>query len=209
MGSVNKMNGEPVVLILAAGASSRMGPGRDKLLEPVSGVPLIVHVARLALETGLRVIVTLPPDRPARLAALRGAMVAQDGAAVETLIVSDAASGMAASFRAGVRAAWDAPALITVLGDMPDLDSTDIAAVLSAWRESPDRPVRGASAEGIPGQPVIFPASLFPALAELTGDAGGRSVLAGQDTRLILLRGQHAITDLDTPEDWAIWRARR
>ncbi len=36
------------ILILAAGSSSRMGPGRDKLLEPVSGIPLLSLVIERA-----------------------------------------------------------------------------------------------------------------------------------------------------------------
>jgi CTP:molybdopterin cytidylyltransferase MocA len=55
----------PHILILAAGASSRMAP-RDKLLEQIDGQPLIARSLRTALATGLPVTLTLPPDRPKR-----------------------------------------------------------------------------------------------------------------------------------------------
>ncbi|MGB4829467.1 MAG: NTP transferase domain-containing protein, partial [Paracoccaceae bacterium] len=42
---------QPDILILAAGASSRMGPG-DKLTEPVAGRPMLAHLAGQALATG-------------------------------------------------------------------------------------------------------------------------------------------------------------
>ncbi|MBD3765962.1 MAG: NTP transferase domain-containing protein, partial [Rhodobacterales bacterium] len=46
--------------------------GRDKLMEPVAGEPLLRRVARVAWASGAPVIVVLPPDRPARAAALAG-----------------------------------------------------------------------------------------------------------------------------------------
>jgi len=57
------------ILILAAGASSRMR-GTDKLLEQVGGQPLIAHVAAVALATGCPVSVTMAADRPLRIKAL-------------------------------------------------------------------------------------------------------------------------------------------
>jgi molybdenum cofactor cytidylyltransferase len=44
----------------------------------------------------------------------------------------------------------------------------------------------------------------------LTGDTGAREVLKRHSDRvhLVPLKGDRALTDLDTPEDWAAWRAR-
>ncbi|MCB1394509.1 MAG: NTP transferase domain-containing protein, partial [Rhodobacteraceae bacterium] len=54
----------------AAGASRRMA-GRDKLLEPVDGAPLLRRQARAAVAAGTGpVAVTLPPDDRTRRAAL-------------------------------------------------------------------------------------------------------------------------------------------
>ena len=197
------MTSDPVILICAAGGSARMGPGRDKLLETVADMPLLRLVALRALATGLRVLVTLPPDRPTRRDALRGLNVT-------VVMVPDASTGMAASFRAGVNAAPNAPALMTMLGDMPDLETADLMAVITAWRAlDGQRPVRATSQDGTPGQPVIFPHALFPALATLSGDTGGRSVLREGKPVLVPLPGNRATTDLDTPEDWTNWRAAR
>jgi hypothetical protein len=91
----------PAILLLAAGSSSRMR-GADKLLERVDGVPLLLRQARVALAAGVPVIVTLPGDRPARTAALAGLDLV-------TVPVPDAALGLSASIRAGVRAAASKP----------------------------------------------------------------------------------------------------
>jgi molybdenum cofactor cytidylyltransferase len=43
----------------------------------------------------------------------------------------------------------------------------------------------------------------------LTGDQGARDLLRAHadDVRAVVLPARHAVTDLDTPEDWANWRA--
>jgi molybdenum cofactor cytidylyltransferase len=70
---------------------------------------------------------------------------------------------------------------------------------------------RGASVDGRPGHPAIFPADLWDALAAITGDEGGRSVLQAhkERVRVVPLPGEMALLDLDTPEDWATYRGRQ
>lgn len=191
-----------VILILAAGASSRMRGG-DKLLELVDGIPQLARITAAALETGAKVLIALPSDRPARSAAIAGL-------GATALPVPDAREGMAASIRAGVSRSGNAAGLMILPADMPDLTAADLAAVLAAFAQSPDRICRGASATGKAGHPVIFPARDFPALAALQGDTGARAVLQTEAARvnLIALPDQHALTDLDTPEDWATWRSK-
>jgi molybdenum cofactor cytidylyltransferase len=188
-----------VILILAAGASSRMRGG-DKLLEQVDGVPQLARIARAALATGARVLVALAVDRPARLAAL-------DGLAVVPVMVPDAAEGMAASIRAGVARIDGAAGLMVLPADMPELQAGDLAAVIAGFASDPDRIWRGAAMDGRAGHPVMFPARDFAALAALRGDAGARALVQGQGARLIALPDQRALIDLDTPEAWADWRA--
>lgn len=188
------------ILILAAGASSRMRGG-DKLLEDVAGQPLLARQARVALATGCPVRVALPPDRPARRSALAGL-------AVDLVTVADAASGMAASIRAGVVGV--AGPVLLLLADLPEITRDDLEQVLAAQHTDPGMILRGTAADGTPGHPVLFPPWALPALARLTGDTGARDLLKAEQarTRLIALPGTHATIDLDTPEDWAAWRAR-
>jgi CTP:molybdopterin cytidylyltransferase MocA len=189
----------PVLLLLAAGASSRMR-GPDKLLEEVGGVPLLARSAREALATGLDVIVALSPDRPDRARALAEMPLGR-------VWVPDAGEGMAASLRAAVAAAPEAAPLAVLLADMPEITSGDIAMLVGAFGAAgSERVVRAASEDGQPGQPVIFPARLRPALLALTGDAGGREILRREEVFLVPLPGRRALTDLDTPEDFAAFR---
>lgn len=193
----------PEILILAAGSSSRMR-GADKLLEEIDGEPLLTRSARMALATGCPVTVTLPPDRPARLAALQGL-------AVVPVIVPDAAKGLAASLIAGLDALPASVPVLMVLADLPDLTTEDLQDCLAVWAKDPLAIPRGAAADGTPGHPVGFPPDLRAELLALTGDTGARDVLTRHADRLHLVRlpGTHATTDLDTPEAWAQWRAAR
>ncbi|WP_050927806.1 nucleotidyltransferase family protein [Aestuariivita boseongensis] len=192
------------VIILAAGASSRMG-GADKLLQHVDGQPLLARQARLALAvTDGPVIVALPPAPHRRHDALADLPV-------EICSVPDAAEGMNASLRAAVAALPpDAPGFMLLLADLPDLYEDDLRAVLGAVDYSQITLVwRGATEDGAPGHPVVFHRDLIPAFASLTGDSGGREVIAMAKgkVQLIPLPGQRARHDLDTPEAWAAWRA--
>lgn len=189
------------ILILAAGSSSRMRGG-DKLLEQVAGEAQLVRIARAALATGLPVHVALPPDRPKRAAALAGL-------AIRPVTVPDPAEGMAASLKAGLSALPPGAGVMLLLGDLPEITAADLITLRDLWRAEPQAILRGAAADGTPGHPVCFPPDLRDDLMMLQGDEGARAVLVRHRARLRLvpLPGRHATTDLDTPEDWAAWRA--
>jgi len=190
------------ILIPAAGAGMRMR-GADKLLERVDGAPLLRRQALAALATGARVLVTLPRDLPDRHEPRLKALA---GLAVEILTI-DASEGMSASLRAGAGAATGA--LMVLPADMPELRAGDLEAVWAAAEADPRRIWRGASFDGRPGHPVVFPAAMLRELAVTTGDAGGRAVISRHGAGLVALPADRAILDLDTPEDWADWRRRR
>ncbi|KIN60887.1 4-diphosphocytidyl-2C-methyl-D-erythritol synthase [Sulfitobacter noctilucae] len=194
------------IIILAAGTSSRMR-GRDKLLEDVDGVPLLRSQVCKALKANLGpVLVALPPAPHARYAALAGLEVA-------LVPVADAQEGMNASLRAAFAAVpIGAAQAMLLLADLPDITTDDLHRVANAVAEYPKSLVwRGVTADGAPGHPIVFDATLFNAFQQLTGDEGGQSVIQTANGRITLvpLHGDRARRDLDTPEDWAAWRATR
>lgn len=192
------------ILILAAGSSSRMR-GADKLMQAVGEVPLLRHVAAVALKTGAPVTVTLPPDAPAR----RGAL---DGLDLRIVEVPDAAQGMSRSLVRGIEALAGGPqdGAMILPADMPGFTPEALADLIARFQADPHLILRGGTAEGQPGHPTIFPREFWPALTRVTGDEGGRSVLRDHRgrVRVIPLPGAMALLDLDTPEDWAAWRGQ-
>lgn len=190
------------ILIPAAGASARMR-GRDKLLEPVDGQPLLRRQAQRALDFGAHVTVTLPDHDHPRAEVL-------DGLPVQLVAVPDAHLGLSASIRRGIAFLPQGLKAVVILpADMPDLEGSDIARLVTNFRASPYPMLQQATTEdGTPGHPVLFPADCFVALQHLSGDRGARAVIQANShrTRRIPLDGQRALTDLDTPEAWAAWQ---
>jgi len=193
------------ILIPAAGLSRRLG-GRDKLLEPVGGQPALTRAARLAVATGAQTMVTLAGDGPYSA----GRRFALAGLGCTILPVRDAGEGISASLRAGARYAENlhVQGLMILLPDMPDVTAADLDQVIAAFALAPARVLRAANLKGVAGHPVILPARLLPELHLLSGDEGVEKILLGEPISLCPLPGDHALTDLDTAEDWASWRAR-
>jgi CTP:molybdopterin cytidylyltransferase MocA len=185
--------------------------GRDKLLEAVDGVPQIRRIACAALKTNWPVIVALPAKANLRAAAL-------DALDVSVASVAKPQEGLAISLRAGLRAHLalaaqenrTAGGLMIIPADMPELEQDDLEAVMSSYRRNPQLIHCGSSGD-TRGHPVILPPRLFQALAMLRGDRGAAEILRNnpEDICLTPLLGMHALRDLDTPEEWASWRAQR
>ena len=190
------------ILILAAGRSSRM-QGQDKLALPVAGVPMLRDRALAALGTGSPVLVVLPGHDHPRAALL-------DGLPVTLLVAPDAAQGLGHSLRDGVAGLPPCRRFLVLLADLPEITTADMTAVLAAPTRHPAALIwRGATSDGGPGHPVLFDAALRPAFATLSGDTGAEPLIRAHHDRSVLvpLPGRHARHDLDTPEDWAAFRA--
>ncbi|HCE71744.1 MAG TPA: 4-diphosphocytidyl-2C-methyl-D-erythritol synthase [Ruegeria sp.] len=192
------------ILLLAAGQSRRMG-GADKLMQEIDGMPLLRRTALRAIPVA-PVIAALPPAPHPR----HGALV---GLTLDIVEVPDAAEGMNASLRRAVAALPpETPAAMILLADLPDLTESDLNTVRRAVDFSQKNLIwRGATEDGQPGHPVVFHRCLFPQLLALRGDQGAQPLVRDHADRVALvpLPGQHARTDLDTPEAWADWRARQ
>ncbi|MEJ6640351.1 MAG: nucleotidyltransferase family protein [Octadecabacter sp.] len=190
------------ILILAAGTSSRMGD-RDKLLEPVDRVPQLRRLAHAALTLGGSVFVALPSDDHPRANAI-------DDLDVTVLVVPEAAEGMGGTMRGAVAQlpTWDQ--FMMLLGDLVEIGADDMRKVAEAARAHPDAPiVRGATQGGKAGHPVVFHKNVRGGFANLAGDNGGEDLVRPfiSQTILVALPENVARLDLDTPEDWASWRA--
>ncbi|WP_166415653.1 nucleotidyltransferase family protein [Cochlodiniinecator piscidefendens] len=193
------------ILILAAGASSRM-QGRDKLLEPVANMPLLRHVVLRALQSGAPVYVVLDPNHPERNACI-------DGLAFQAVWVSHPETGMSQSLTAGIRALpKDTRAVIVALADMPEIDTVDYTKLISAHQADLMKNIlRCTTPSGKTGHPVLMPDWVFEEILQLSGDEGARSILKRHTNKVshVPLIDRRATIDLDTPEDWNNWRSRR
>lgn len=199
-----------VTFIPAAGRSSRMR-GRDKLLEKVGGVPILRRVAIEALRAAVGpVIVGIGPDDRERRKALRDLDV-------EIIEVADADEGMAATLRAGARAAlavmdatdggdYEYFGMLVLLPDMPGIEAADIMEIERVFQARGGPVVRATTEDGRAGHPVLFPDHALRDFGILSGDKGAAAMMEGERIVIVALPGERAVLDLDTPEDWASWR---
>src|SRR5581483_12234759 len=156
-------------VLLAAGTSSRLG--RPKQLLDYGGKTLVRRVAEVGVAAGLDPLVVV-------LGAW-AADVERELAGLPVRVVHNPRyeEGQSTSVRAGVEALpAEAEAVVMLLVDMPAVDAAVVRAIVAEWQASGAAIVRPAF-EGQPGNPVLFAARLFPELAAVQGDEGGRAVL--------------------------------
>lgn len=192
------------ILILAAGRSSRMR-GADKLLEDVDGHPLIRRQAHMAREVCRNVTIALPPAPHPRFKALEGLDVTR-------MSPAGSSEGMGGTLRDGIAMLHHHDAVMILPADMPDLTVSDLQILTKARADNPDKLIwRGTGETGQPGHPIIFAKQVLPYFSDLHGDQGARDIVSrfADQCLLVTLTGQHACTDLDTPEAWEAWRANR
>ena len=190
-------------LILAAGKSSRM-EGANKLLAPLGGGPMIARVAAAALASRARPVVVVTGHEADKVAA------ALAGLAVEIVRNPDYARGLSASLKVGIGALREtgvAGALV-LLGDMPRVTAATLDRLIAAFAQSGGKAICVPEAEGRRGNPVLWPADLFAAMAGLAGDKGARDLFARHPDRTLPVAAAagEILADVDTPEDLA--RAR-
>ena len=184
-------------VILAAGRSSRLG--RPKQLLPLGGEPLLTHVLRNATASALDEVVLVLGHEAVTIADAVGEW------GQRVVINPDYAAGQSTSVRAGLGALDPTTeAAIFLVGDQPQVGPDIVDAVVAAYRAT-GGPIVRPHYGGVPGHPVLFDRALFPELARVTGDEGGRSVVrTHQDLVVPVTLGNGPPPgDIDTAEDYA------
>ncbi|MGD8245263.1 MAG: HAD-IIA family hydrolase [Anaerolineae bacterium] len=183
-------------VILAAGASTRFG--RSKQLLDWHGKPLLAHVADVALDAGLDPVI-----------AVLGCWADETYAAlgdrpVQRLINWRWEAGLSTSVHTGLAAVpLQAEAALFLQGDQPLVGAGLLRAIVARFQESGAAIVHPTHA-GQRGTPVLFARRLYPALSTVSGDEGGRSLIARHpdDVATVEVDDGRVLTDIDTWEDF-------
>jgi molybdenum cofactor cytidylyltransferase len=184
------MTGVALVL-LAAGMSRRFGSPKQLFL--FDGRPLVRLMAEKALASRASpVYVVLGACGDEVEAALAGLPI-------EAVFNPDFEAGQSTSVRCGLVAASGAEAILFLPVDMPFIQVETLDRLIAAWEK--DRPAAVVPVyDGQRGAPVLWDRRLFPDLATLEGDQGGRILLSRLDPLLVEV-DPHEGRDLDRPED--------
>jgi molybdenum cofactor cytidylyltransferase len=185
------------VIILAAGASSRLG--RPKQLLPYQGKSLLAHAVDTAIDADADpVIVVLGADAPAVEKEI-------DEKKVHIVTNTEWKEGMASSIRCGLqtlkRTALMSDAVILMMCDQPYV-SPSVLNELIATQKNTGKPIVLSRYGNTKGPPALFYKTLFAELMDLTGDEGARSIVAkhGSDVATVLF--EKGNIDIDTEEDY-------
>jgi molybdenum cofactor cytidylyltransferase len=191
-------------VVLAAGASSRMGS--NKLLTEIGGKPMVRRVVEAVAATAATpVIVVTGKDAEKVEAALAGCTV-------RLVNNPEFAKGLSSSLKCGMKALpEDCNGAVILLGDMPDVSAALIDKLIAAFNPMEGRAICVATHGGKRGNPVLFARRFFAEMESIEGDVGARGLIgaypelvceveAGTDAPLI---------DIDTPETLAAYLKQR
>ena len=194
-----RANASIPAIVLAAGASTRLGQPKQLLRLPGAHESLLEHTLRVARAAELQpVFVVLGAQAEAIAAAtnLQGATALRNPEWQE---------GMASSIRCGLRAvqeeAPEATGVLLLVCDQPALTSEHLRAMLAVHRAQPEAIVASHYAETF-GVPLLAPRTLFSCLATLTGDRGARALLQNPRLQVTGIDFPRGAWDVDRAGDW-------
>lgn len=184
---------ETAVMILAAGASRRLGrPKQQLIFENQTLLNRIIHTA-ISLQSGPVLVVHgddtfLPRD-----------------IAIEPVLNRQWQEGMATSIHAGINALEAKyPMLETVIitvCDQPFI-TIELLREMIALQQQTSLPIIASVYGETIGTPVLFHKSVFKELLTLSGDKGARQLLKKDSDRVGLVNFPLGKIDIDTEEDY-------
>ena len=187
-------------LLLAAGASSRMG--RPKQLMPVSGSGLLDIVLEEALRSDLDLVNLVLGHQADKIKkALRTDLRHPK---LKITINTQYRDGISTSIRSGlleVEVAYDH--VMIILADMPRLTSNLINLLLHRYLES-SFSLGALQTSTKRSHPVILGRQFYPALRQLRGDLGARDLFFAHTDQVLLVEtgADFDDRDIDTMDDY-------
>ena len=182
-------------VILAAGASSRMG--RNKMLLDVHGVPMVRRAVNVGMDAGAKpVVVVVGNDEAQVRAALAG---------LECIFAvnADFTGPTSTSLHAGLLALdADVDATIVLLADMVRVTAEMVRALITS-AQTDHAPLAVSRYGAVLAPPLLFRRALWPELLAWHGEGCGKAVVkAHQHESIMHDWSEAALRDVDTPDDY-------
>jgi len=188
-------------IVLAAGASSRMGRPKATLPLHHAGDTFLSRLCRTLLDAGSSRVTVVTGAHPEIVADVWP----RDDSRVRSIHNARWSLGQLSSLLAGLDAIDDehVEAIVVGLVDVPLVRVDTVRRLIDTWRET-RAPIVRPSRDGDHGHPVIFDREIFPALRAADLAHGAKPVVHAHLDRLIDLPvdDEGAFFDADTEEDY-------
>jgi molybdenum cofactor cytidylyltransferase len=175
------------IIILAAGASTRMG--KPKQLLEYNGRSLIQHAVEVATASGCHPIIVILGANAERIKPEIATL------SVETIENLFWQQGMSTSIRKGIETLnknnSKAEAAILMLCDQPFVSPDLIEQLIKVYRTT-CAPI-----------PALFDRTLFSQLTTLSNDVGARQIIKKYSQQVAKVSFPEGIIDIDTPQDYS------
>ena len=191
------MNNSIDIVILAAGAATRMG--KIKQLLPWKKGTLLSNAIESALTAEARSVVVVTGANAKQITS----HIKQDG--VMVINNKEWTSGMGSSIRCGlkylVNKTTDNGAVLLMLADQPLIDANYLKQLMDTYVKS-EANIVATSYESGPGVPAIFDSCHFNELLELNKNYGARDIITTHISTTVSVDPEGKDKDIDTSEDY-------
>ena len=185
------------IVILAAGASTRMGTPKQLLL--YRGRSLLYHVVETALASVCQPTIVVLGASAERL------QQEINNLPVQVVENFQWAEGMSSSIFTGIAAlkatAIKVSAVVLLLCDQPFI-SIQVINRLVETHYSTGKPIIASEYSGTLGVPALFSHTFFPELMTLKGSEGAKQLMTRHFQEVYNLPFPDGVIDIDTPEDY-------
>lgn len=185
-------------LILAAGASSRLGKAKQLLV--YQGQSLLERSIRLAFSVCKEVQVCLGAEVEQSIRIIEN--LQKEFSTLSFVQVKDWDKGMGESLAVGLKTIDYSKDVLVLLCDLPFLTSSHLKNLTSL--ANPERAIV-ASFQGVNSPPVLIPSALRPLFNRWSGDQGLGKFWRQNPMLCEIIHFSDKFRDVDVPEDREYW----
>lgn len=187
------------IVILAAGASARMGEPKQELI--YKGETLLQHAINAALATDCQPVIVV-------LGANTGLHMPEKGnKSISTIYNPDWQEGLSSSIRKGLSAllasAPQVEGVILMVCDQPFVEASLLNSLIHT-KKSSGMGIVACQYKDTLGTPVLFSKAYFDELLYLRGKEGAKKLLFRHNEDVADIPFALGAIDIDTPEEYAL-----